>query len=628
MPQLSESAPDSAATAIYQSNVKYLKRPISPPTKIASIPHRANPIKLATLGVICVAFSAFQVFGKTREIPQPRSTPGVSPYGATQAEWNALNITLGGRLGRGVPFARECFTDVGPDVQSGGASCASVQANYTLDTFRATQFGAAMKTQWETCQKTNQGCLLDSSNPTNSSAFLPPKVCYQGSVAPYYIDVQGPLDVIKAFAFSASTGVPLSIKNSGHDFIGRSMMPGTLALWTHHLQYINYSTSFVPDGCNSVPGIPAFTYGAGQDMESLIDHAYKFNVTFIGGSAKTVGAAGGWVQGGGHSSLSNDYGLGVDRVRQFRIVTPDGVPRVANECQNTDLFWALRGGGGGTFGVVLEVTSEVVPNPVSTVSLRWQLTLNANISEFMNILIQNSVQWSKDGWGGYVYPTASILANPRLNATEAARSLAPLTDFLQTGAGTSTWSNFSSFSELFAEILTFPDPAGVNNALSSRLISDTLFTPETAPALLSAALEVINSSNGTTGFYFTTPYSYSGRFNQTSVSPAWRGAVWHVISSVKWAWDASSDVAAAKYAAVHNAIEPLRALTPGGGAYQNEADVYEPDASTSFWGSNYAGLVEVKKKYDPKGLLDCWNCVGWKGDKTPEASCYLDYPSQ
>ncbi|KAG8715253.1 hypothetical protein FRC08_010783 [Ceratobasidium sp. 394] len=538
--------------------------------------------------------------------------------------WDAFNVTVGGRLGRGVPFARECFTGVGPGVASGGASCASVQANYSLDLFRATQFGATMRTQWETCQKINQGCLLNSSDPTDPSAFTPPRVCYQGSVAPYYVAVKNESDVAAAFKFSKLTGVPLSIKNSGHDFIGRSMAPGTLSLWTYNIQYMNYSTSFVPDGCDSVPGIPVFTYGAGQDMDSLISFADANNVTFIGGSSKTVGAAGGWVQGGGHSSLSNLYGMGVDRVRQFRIVTPDGVSRVANQCQNTDLFWALRGGGGGTFGVVLEVTTEVVPNLVPTVSLRWQLDPGANVSEFMSILVQNAVQWAKDGWGGYVYPTASILANPVLNATAAAKSLKPLIDFLQAGAGKGAWQNYSSFSGLFEEILTFPDPAGVNHALSSRLVPDTLFAPDTASDLLNATLQVINSTAGSTGFYFTTPYSYTATpSEQTSVTPAWRGAIWHVIHSVGWDRDADTSVAAQQYEAAHDAIEPLRALTPGGGAYQNEADVYESDPPASFWGSNYAQLLEIKNKYDPNGLLDCWHCVGWKGNETPIASCYI-----
>lgn len=69
---------------------------------------------------------------------------------------------------------------------------------------------------------------------------------------------------------------------------------------------------------------------------------------------------------------------------QFTIVTPDGRLRIANACQNSDLFWALRGGGGGTFGVVLETVHEVIPHPVTlqgfvsgtaftiTLSKRWE----------------------------------------------------------------------------------------------------------------------------------------------------------------------------------------------------------------------------------------------------------------
>lgn len=53
-----------------------------------------------------------------------------SPYAVPQADWDTLNSTVGGRLYRGVPFARACFENVGVNVTSGGPDCASVQANY------------------------------------------------------------------------------------------------------------------------------------------------------------------------------------------------------------------------------------------------------------------------------------------------------------------------------------------------------------------------------------------------------------------------------------------------------------------------------------------------------------------
>jgi FAD/FMN-containing dehydrogenase len=62
--------------------------------------------------------------------------------------------------------------------------------------------------------------------------------------------------------------------------------------------------------------------------------------------------------------LSNIYGLGADRVLQYRVVTPQGEYLTANACQNTDLFYALRGGGGGTFGVVMKSTFLAEPRPL------------------------------------------------------------------------------------------------------------------------------------------------------------------------------------------------------------------------------------------------------------------------
>ncbi|CAE6541701.1 unnamed protein product [Rhizoctonia solani] len=493
-----------------------------------------------------------------------------------------------------------------------------------------------MELQWETCQRVNEGCLLDPSDPKNASAYSAPKVCYQGSVSPYYIAVKTAADVTQAFAFSKRTGVPLSIKNTGHDYAGRSTAPGSLALWTNQIKYINYSSAFVPEECNQDGGrgVPALTYGAGQDFQSLYLFSEANNITFIGGSARTVGAAGGWLQGGGHGILSNTYGLGVDRVLQFRVVTPDGRARVANACQNKDLFWALRGGGGGTFGVVLEATSEIVPNRVPTIALNWQLTPTpSNIKLFFEILVQNSLRWSQEGWGGYLTPTMSILANPKLNATQAADSLKPLTDFLKNVSGGSTgsgaqaqWNQHPSLWQLLSTIFGITDAVEpVLSTLASRLIPQSAFSSSNSSALLDAMLASLSTANSV-AYFMTTPFSYhvsESEQGKTSVTSAWRGAVWHALAFASWSWDAGIEEAKNGYLRANSAMNPLRAITPGSGAYQNEADVYEPNASDSFWGSNYPELYAIKQKYDPDGLLDCWHCVGWKGRSTPIASCYL-----
>ena len=77
----------------------------------------------------------------------------------------------------------------------------------------------------------------------------------------------------------------------------------------------------------------------------------------------TVTVGGGFAQGGGHAPFSSKYGLAADNILEYKVVTADGRLVVANSQANTDLFLALRGGGGGTLGVVVEATMNAWPSP-------------------------------------------------------------------------------------------------------------------------------------------------------------------------------------------------------------------------------------------------------------------------
>lgn len=84
-----------------------------------------------------------------------------------------------------------------------------------------------------------------------------------------------------------------------------------------------------------------------------------------------VGLAG-WSTGGGHGWLSSEFGMGADNTLQATVVLPSGEIVTANECQNTDLLWAIRGGGGGTFGVITKLTVKAHPMPQATT---WSLSM-------------------------------------------------------------------------------------------------------------------------------------------------------------------------------------------------------------------------------------------------------------
>lgn len=77
-------------------------------------------------------------------------------------------------------------------------------------------------------------------------------------------------------------------------------------------------------------------------MRELDEQAHLRNLTITSGGAETVGV-GGYLTGGGHSALSSTYGMSADQVLEMEIVTPTGNILTINECQNTDLFWAMRG---------------------------------------------------------------------------------------------------------------------------------------------------------------------------------------------------------------------------------------------------------------------------------------------
>lgn len=116
--------------------------------------------------------------------------------------------------------------------------------------------------------------------------------------------------------------------------------------------------------------------------------------------------------------------------------------------------------------------------------------------------------------------------------------------------------------------LTCLQSSGTNSALSSRLVPQSLLKPATAPALINAIVEAMTLAAGNAALYLTTPFSYPDPRLQTSVTPAWRSAVWHVVSLIDWPWDGRVEGAKAAYAKAADVINPLRDLTPGGGAYQ------------------------------------------------------------
>ncbi|KAJ7641178.1 FAD-binding domain-containing protein [Roridomyces roridus] len=557
------------------------------------------------------------------------TTSAASVATIPQSAWTQLNSTVGGRLVRGIPYARPCFARVGPGVSGSknGAACAVVQADYVNNLDLTAQFGTYINTQWETCQSTNEKCLLDYKNSTNPVPME--GVCSQGSIPDYGINVVNPSDVTAGFQFSKKWGIPVVVKNTGHDYKGHSGGPGTLAIWVGNIKGITHNPVFIPTGCpKSTTPKNGVTFGAGVVYNDLVNFADANKLTIPAGGDVSVGPAGGYPQGGGHGMLSNVFGLAADRVLEMEVVTPRGDHLIANECQNTDLFWAMRGGGGGTFGVVLKLTSLAFPaTQVNAVFGTVDPTVPGNLLKFFQFMTDNALDYAKQGWGYYLYPSLPgiALANTILSPAEAKASMAPLMNLLMHNMTGSTWEmtlepNYKTYYPKY--VTRVPVPNGFAMTTASRLIPVSVFESASQRAQLAQAMTSIKDEAPVAIAFGVAPF-YHGNNHDTSVSPAWYDSLWHLAVADTWNYDADTKDLTEIYSNLSTAIDPFRKLAPNSGAYLNEADVYEPDWQQSFWGENYPRLLSIKNKYDPDHLLDCWQCVGWLGPKDDRYKCYI-----
>jgi FAD/FMN-containing dehydrogenase len=121
----------------------------------------------------------------------------------------------------------------------------------------------------------------------------------------------------------------------------------------HHLKAFEYLPSFQIDAYEG----RAARVGATLEQYKLLRYMDTDNVTLLTSGSSTVGAYGGFMQGGGFSYLTSKFGFMVDQVVSLEMVTADGGFVHADMEENEDLFWAVRGGGPGNFGIV---TSAIV----------------------------------------------------------------------------------------------------------------------------------------------------------------------------------------------------------------------------------------------------------------------------
>jgi FAD/FMN-containing dehydrogenase len=193
----------------------------------------------------------------------------------------------------------------------------------------------------------------------------------------YVVRARTAADVAAAVRFATQHNLRLVVKGGGHSYLGGSNAPDSLLVWTRDLESIELHDAFVPQGMQARP-VSAVSVGAGCVWHDVYEAVTTQGDRYVqGGGCTTVGVAG-LVQGGGFGSLSKAYGLAAAGLVEAEIVTADGRTRIVNDATDADLFWALKGGGGGTWGVVTRMTLRTHPLPSTVGQVSWQLTATSD----------------------------------------------------------------------------------------------------------------------------------------------------------------------------------------------------------------------------------------------------------
>ncbi|HEV2365456.1 MAG TPA: FAD-binding oxidoreductase [Caulobacteraceae bacterium] len=269
-----------------------------------------------------LALSAPWIAGAAPPIHRPR--PG-QPGWPEEAQWEGLKRAVGGRL-------LQPLSPYGPCLQNArSAECAARIPLLRNPFFLGDQPGGTEVSGW-----------LGAWTPHPSA---------------YAIAAENAADIAAGVDFARRHNLRLVVKGGAHSYQGTSNAPDSLLIWTRPMNRVELVDAFVPAGCaGKTAPRPAVKVDSGA-MWIDVYHA----VTTIGGryaqggGCTTVGVAG-HVQSGGFGSWSKGFGLAAGSLLEAEVVTADGRIRLVNACQDPDLFWALKGGGGGSFGVVTRLT--------------------------------------------------------------------------------------------------------------------------------------------------------------------------------------------------------------------------------------------------------------------------------
>ncbi|KAJ5506052.1 FAD linked oxidase N-terminal [Penicillium expansum] len=507
-----------------------------------------------------------------------RCMPGDSCW-PSLIDWARFNTSIGGRLVDTQPLGQPCH-----DPFYTASECNELKQQWTHPELHDASSSSIMS-----AAVANETC----------DAFTPrSKPCTLGAMVRYAVNASSPDDFVQTIRFSQERNIRLVIRNTGHDYAGKSTGAGALSIWTHSLKeidFLNYTSAHYTG--------PAVRMTAGIQGTDINPAAHKKGLVIVGGECATVGPVGGFTQGGGHSALSSRFGLAADQVLEWEVVDGMGRLLTASPTQNPDLYWALSGGGGGTFGVVYAVTVKTFPDfAVTGVVLQFENKDPSSNRFFEAVGHYHRHLPTYTSAGGMaiaqITNTSFLLTPLTLPAYTAAATKKLLGPFLQdlhklNITYTLNITESASYFQHYMKLIE-PNPTQLRN--NSKLTDAVQKLTADGVTFVGIGLNVSSSVTGDIW---------------NSVLPGWRTAAMTVILTTSWPLGANltkmkilADKMTTKWVPI------LTALSPESGCYMSEADPQQPDWKQTFYGRNYDSLYAIKTKYDPLQTFYATTAVG------------------
>ncbi|KAI8963155.1 FAD-binding domain-containing protein [Daldinia sp. FL1419] len=523
-----------------------------------------------------------------------------------ESSWDELNSTINGNLLVNIPPGASCHNSfegpLGTVSTYDAAACAEATDKWSDESWTVEQPAAGLWTYF-----TNDTC-----RPTSD----PAAPCTLGYYGVYVIRAQSKEHIKAGVDFARENNLRLIIRNTGHDFIGRSTGWGALVINTHSFQDVEFTAEY--GGPGDYKG-GAVTIGAGVQGRALLTQAHVQNppVTVLTGECPTVGVAGGLVQGGGHGPLTPLYGLVADTALSFDVLTVDGQYLTANSEENPDLFWALRGGGPSAFAIVLSVTLKTfLERKAAGVFININSTLTNDTDLFWEG-VRSFHKYSNEIVAAGLYTYFELMplrlhVQPIVGvgktSAEVEAILKPVFDeFKAKGIPHDTASrDYGTLFDLYTDL--FEDETAGTSALTGGWMFTHEDVEDNSDGIIEAFQTVLSPRDDLKNQGFIIGHLWDAGLNtpisNSATNPRFRKSTDFAIVGLTVpdgaTWTQKEDL---QNVLTNIQDAAMRKAGPNGCAYVNEGDPYQPNWQDKFWGPEYPKLLEIRKKWDPHGVL-------------------------